>query len=101
MAGKIYTISEIEAAVAPIARAYGVKRIALFGSYAKGEATSQSDVDIHILDNGRLKGLFRLAGFHRELQERLAVPVDVLTSDALSDSFLERIKGEEVVLYEQ
>jgi len=100
MAGKIYTINEIEAAVAPIARAYGVERVALFGSYARGEATHESDIDLRI-DKGAISGYFELSGFQLELEDSLAIHVDVLTTGALSDSFLKRIKGEEVVLYEQ
>ena len=34
MSEKVYTIEEIRALVAPIAQAYGVERIYLFGSYA-------------------------------------------------------------------
>ena len=96
----IYTINEITSLVAPIARAYGAKRVALFGSYARGDAKPGSDIDLHI-DKGKIKGLFQLAGFQREIEGKFSVPVDVLTTGALSEEFLSRIKGEEVVLYEQ
>ena len=39
--GKIYTIDEITAAVKPIAEKYGIDKVWLFGSYARGEATLQ------------------------------------------------------------
>ncbi len=39
-------INEIERAVVPIACSYGVKRLYLFGSYAKGAANEKSDVDL-------------------------------------------------------
>ena len=97
---KPYEIDEIKNCVVPIARAYGAKRVALFGSYVKGEAKQNSDIDLHI-DKGEIKGFFRLAGFHRELEEKFSVPVDVLTTGALSDDFLSRIREEEIVLYEQ
>ncbi|MCL2488524.1 MAG: nucleotidyltransferase family protein [Oscillospiraceae bacterium] len=87
----VYTINEITSLVVPIARAYGVKRVALFGSYARGEAKPDSDIDLH-LDKGNIKGLFQLAGFQRKLEETLAVPVDVLTTGALSEDFLSKIK---------
>ncbi len=101
MAERIYTIEEISAGVAPIAKAYGVKRIALFGSYARGEATIKSDIDLRIIDKGELKGYFELSGFQLALQDKLDIQVDVLTTGALSEEFLDRIKGEEVLLYEQ
>jgi len=101
MTGKIYTISEIKAAVAPIARAYGVGRIALFGSYARGEATPQSDIDLRLIDMGEIRGLFNLSGFQLALEDSLGVHVDVLTTDALSESFLSEISKDEVIVYEQ
>jgi predicted nucleotidyltransferase len=97
---KIYNISEIAQIIAPIARSYGIGRLSLFGSYARGEATSQSDIDLHLMDKGSLKGLFRFAGFCRELAEQFEIPVDVLPTDALDDDFLERISKEEVIIYE-
>lgn len=99
MPERVYTIDEIGALVVPVAQAYGVKRVALFGSYAKGDATPESDIDLHI-DKGNIKGFFELSRFHLELQERLGAEVDVLTTGALSKEFLNRIKGEEVILYE-
>ncbi|MCL2813566.1 MAG: nucleotidyltransferase domain-containing protein [Oscillospiraceae bacterium] len=74
--------------------------MALFGSYARGEQKKTSDIDFWI-DKGEIKGYFRLAGFQRELEENLLVPVDVLTTGALSDEFLERIKNEEIIIYER
>ena len=37
----------------------------------------------------------------REIEERFNTNVDVLTTDSLSDKFLQRISGEEILLYEQ
>ena len=95
----IYSIEEIASRVNPIARAYGVERVALFGSYARGEAKPGSDIDLHI-DRGEINGYFKLAGFLRELEEQFNIPIDLLTTCALSDEFLQDIQKEEVVLYE-
>jgi len=95
----MYTIDEISSKVSPIAKSYGINRLSVFGSYARGDATSLSDIDFRIVDDGELRGLIKLAGFCRELADSLRVPVDVLTNDALSPDFLERIKDEEVVIY--
>jgi len=48
----VYTIDQIRRIAMPIAAAYGVKSMRLFGSYARGEATDDSDVDI-LIDRGR------------------------------------------------
>jgi len=94
----VHTIEEIKSAVIPVASSYGVKSAALFGSYARGDATPESDVDIHIIDKGSLKGLFQLAGFQNDLEAKLGKSVDVMTSGSLSAEFLSRIKTYEVVL---
>jgi predicted nucleotidyltransferase len=49
--------------IAPVARDYGVRKLTLFGSYARGDATVESDIDLRIVDRGQLRGLFRLAAF--------------------------------------
>jgi len=95
----MFTIEEISQKVSPIAGSYGISRLSVFGSYARGEATPQSDIDFRIVDDGDLRGLIKLAGFCRELSESLNTPVDVLTNDALSADFLDRIKDEEVIVY--
>ncbi|MDR3225304.1 MAG: nucleotidyltransferase domain-containing protein [Clostridiales Family XIII bacterium] len=96
----MYTISEISSIVTPIAEAYGIRKMAVFGSYARGEATKDSDLDFHIIDRGALRGLFRLSGFNIALKEKLQMDVDVVTSGSLSEEFLKNISGEEIVVYE-
>jgi uncharacterized protein len=93
-----YTIEEIRDIVSPIARKYGVSRVYLFGSYARGEASLNSDVDLRI-DKGTLKGMFALCGLYTEMEEALQLKVDVLTTGSLEDGFLHKIRGEEVLLY--
>lgn len=93
-----YTIEEIKAIVKPIARKYGVARVYLFGSYARGEVTDNSDVDLRI-DKGNLKGLFALCGLYTEIEEALQMKVDVLTTGSLEEDFLRKIQKEEVLLY--
>ena len=100
LARKPYTISDIQELVQPVAMQYDVERVMLFGSYARGDATPDSDIDLHI-DKGAIRGYFRLAGFHRDLEAALDMPVDILTTGALDDEFLFSITSEEVVLYER
>lgn len=95
----LYTLDQIRENVAEIAGRYGVKAVYLFGSYAKNQADTQSDIDL-LIDKGEMKGLFQLAGFHRDLEDRLSVKVDVLTPESLSSDFLEKIRKDEVLLYE-
>ncbi|MDE0014511.1 MAG: nucleotidyltransferase family protein [Candidatus Poribacteria bacterium] len=64
-----------------LAEAYGVKRIGLFGSYAKGTYTEASDIDIIVEFETPLG--FRFMEFADYLEELLGKPVDVLTVGGL------------------
>ena len=93
---QVLGINEIKNTVAELGRQYGAERIYLFGSYARGEA--DSDIDLRI-DKGKIRGLFALSGLRLALEDRLGIKVDLLTSDSLDRSFLDRIRSEEVLLY--
>ena len=101
MKGQPYSISDIQSAVIPVARKYNARRIAIFGSYARGEAGTKSDIDLHLIDPGGLWGYFRLCGFRQELEACLGVKVDVLTTGAMDDEVLERVRKDGVLIYEQ
>jgi predicted nucleotidyltransferase len=100
MKNKIYNINEIKKLVAPVAKEYGIRKLSLFGSYARGEATTDSDLDFHIIDRGTLRGLFRLAGFELALEEQLKIPVDVVTTDSMYEDIRRNVEQEELVVYE-
>jgi len=100
MSDNQFTIEKIKMLIHPIALRYGVERVFLFGSYARGDETENSDIDLRI-DNGAIQDLFELSGFHLELEEVLSESVDVLTTDSLDEKFLSRIANEEVLLYER
>lgn len=95
---RVLDMDEIKTAVTKIGDQYGAERIYLFGSYARGDAVAGSDVDLRI-DKGNIRGLFALSGVHLALEDQLGTKVDLLTSDSLDEAFLERIRGEEVLLY--
>lgn len=94
----MYTIETIREKVIPIAKKYGVKKISLFGSYARGEADEQSDIDF-LYTKGKILGL-KYFGFVNDLEDEFKCHVD-LVSDKISDKeFLALIKNDEVILYE-
>ncbi|MBQ2824211.1 MAG: nucleotidyltransferase domain-containing protein [Oscillospiraceae bacterium] len=95
---RIYAVSEIKDIVAPIAEQYGAEKIFLFGSYAKGCATIDSDIDLRI-DKGRIKGMFALSSLRIELLEKLGKNVDLLTTASLDSEFLDNIRDEEILIY--
>ena len=100
MSEKVYTIEELQSRISPIAIQYGVERVYLFGSYARGCATADSDIDLRI-DKGKLRGLFALSGMRLDICSALDKDVDLLTTNSLDEDFLGRIHGDEVLIYEQ
>jgi len=93
-----YTIEEIKTISIPIARKYGVKKLALFGSYARGDQEEKSDIDF-LIDKGKIQG-WEFFGFINNLEDDLGVHVDVLTYDSMRESLIASSIAEEVVLYE-
>ncbi len=76
MGNHVFTLKDIVSLVEPIAKKYGVKEIYLFGSYARGEADGDSDLDFLVFggENFKLTMIFALA---EELREALKKDVDV------------------------
>ena len=93
-------ISEIKESVARRGKEYGADRIYLFGSYARGDANENSDVDLRI-DRGQIKGGFALAGPLLALESDLGMHVDLVTTGSLNKDFLDSIKAEERLSYER
>ncbi len=100
----MFTITDIQHRISPILKRYDVKEAYLFGSYARGEATEHSDIDIRI-DKGnskKLRSLLDVSGLRLDLIDALGHEVDLLTSlpyGPLSEKFIDNIKKDEVKIY--
>jgi predicted nucleotidyltransferase len=68
----------------PEIRALGVQRLALFGSVARNEARSDSDVDILIQFSPGAKTYERFLALSDLLEARLGHTVELVTLEALS-----------------
>ena len=95
---KVYTVEEIRKIAAPIARQYGVAELYLFGPYARGEATAESDIDF-IMDGGEIHSLYQLSAFRLALEDALGKPVDLLTLGHNDQGFIQKIRKDEVMIY--
>ena len=98
MNDKIYTIEEIQKIVSPIAATHGVERVFLFGSYARGEASADSDLDFRI-DSGKATDYFTLGQMYCDLEDSFQKRLDLLTTGSLDQKFLDRIRKEEILIY--
>lgn len=95
----IFTIDDIKKRVIPIVIKYGVNTFSLFGSYARGEANEDSDLDF-VMDKGELKGL-QYVSLVQDLENEFNCHVDVISKGSSNKKFLDAVSDEEVILYEQ
>lgn len=80
----VYTIDEIRQIITPIAKKYGLPAVYLFGSYARGTANEDSDVDLIIDTEGtQLKTLLKLGELYNEFEGALGKQVDLITVSSL------------------
>ena len=95
----IYTLDEIKHIAIPIIKTYGITKVSLFGSYAKGKATSSSDIDF-IIDKGDLIGI-KYFSLLEDLENAFNCKIDLITSGYSNKDFLNNIKEDEVLIYER
>ena len=98
-ASHVYSIEEIRRIAVPIVREHRAAGLKLFGSYARGEASPDSDLDF-VIDRGEVRTLFQLGGLQEALSRAFHKKVDILIDDSLEPAFRESIRKDEVVLYE-
>lgn len=72
---------------------YGVRELALFGSFARNEARPESDVDLLVAFE-RPIGLFTFAELQLRLQDVLGRSVDLVTEQGLHPALRDRVTRE-------
>mgnify|MGYP000295474353 FL=1 len=103
MNDKIYTIDEIKEILSPIAASHGIKKVFLFGSYARGEATAESDIDFRI-DAPSIDSLFQMGALYADLEDAFGKKFDLITNSSLKYTrdtlFLRNMRRDEKVIYD-
>lgn len=103
----VYTTKEISDRISPVAKKYDIARVYVFGSYARGEADENSDIDFYVEFSGNM-GL-KFCSFYSDMEESVGKSVDIITRDALynpvnmekNQSLIEQILSERKCIYEQ
>lgn len=104
----IFTIDEIRERVYPVARKYGLKAVYVFGSYARNEATAESDIDILVDRTGSaIKGMFDMGNLYNDLRESIGKEIDLVTTHTLDQNstrsripmFVENLQAERIQVY--
>lgn len=101
MTKTIFSLDEIKERLAPIATEYGVNKILLFGSYSRGTANLESDLDFYIEDKGELHSLLELSGMILDLQECFGCEIDLLSGKIEDSALFNNILNEGVVVFDQ
>lgn len=102
MNSNFISVETIKEKIIPIFEEYPVNKVILFGSYAKGNATIASDIDIYIDTNGKLRGL-DFIGLLEILVSTLETDIDLIDKSHIEkDSFImEEIENGGMVIYEK
>ena len=102
---QVYTLEEIARLIAPVAKKYNIPKVYIFGSYARGEATADSDVDL-MIEVGDLHGL-EVIGALEDFKNVLKKPVDMITTRSLNQDrtqkyskiFIDNLENEKIMIY--
>lgn len=102
---QVYTLEEIARLIAPVAKKYNIPKVYIFGSYARGEATADSDVDL-MIEVGDLHGL-EVIGALEDFKNVLKKPVDMITTRSLNQDrtqkyskiFIDNLEKEKIMIY--
>lgn len=94
------SMSSIKGGVCDVACTYPtVKKVDLFGSYARNAAIESSDADLLVEFSTPAVSLLTLSSLRRAIEQSLNVSVDLLHAPLPDDSFLDVDKV--VTLYEK
>lgn len=90
---------EIKKKIISILIKHGIKRILVFGSYARNEATPKSDLDL-IVEFPEGTSLLDHVGIEMELSEALNMKIDLLSHNGISPYIKDQVLKEAIVIYE-
>ena len=85
----IYTLDEIKKRILPVIEKYDIPAMYLFGSYARGEATEESDLDFLVDTTGtNLTSLLALGELYCDLEEVFHKDIDLITVRSVMQNVL-------------
>ena len=92
--------------ILPVVQKYEIKKATLFGSYARGEATDDSDVDL-LVECDNIRNMEDYLALEGGIKDAIGKKVDLVMADALrSDNtraarrLIEHIEKDQVIIYE-
>ena len=105
--GDVLSVDAIRLMVLPIVQRYGIDKATLFGSYARGDANAESDIDL-LIECDNIRNMEDYLGLQEDFKKAIGRNVDILMADALeSDNtrsakrLKEHIERDKVIIYER
>ena len=92
----VLTIKQIKQRIIPVLDKHNIKEVYLFGSYSRGEANNNSDVDIYC-EKGDIKSLFDQSHLIEELEKALNKKVDIVFIGSQMDEYFEKQLKEDLI----
>lgn len=94
------TTLTIKKQIIPILKRQGVLKAAIFGSFARGEETKKSDVDL-LVELPKNKTFLDVAGLKIELEDKLGREVDIVEYGAIHPLIKKNVLAEQKKIYEK
>lgn len=93
------SLKDIKQKISPILLKYGVTRVSIFGSVARGKDGPESDVDLLIKTDRLPFGIWGFVGLKQDLEQVLGRKVDVISEDALNPKLAKKIQKDLIQIY--
>ena len=104
--GSVLSIDAISLMILPVAQKHGIKKVTLFGSYARGEGTEDSDVDL-LIECDNIRNMKEYLIIEEGFKRAVGKNVDIVMADALQSEntraakrLLEHFERDQVIVYE-
>jgi len=94
-----HTIEELRSIVAPLAERYGVDKVYLFGSRARGDHKENSDYDFYI-ESEKISSILVISEFFQDLRDAVGCNIDLISTKRIDPDFLSNIMTEGVIVYD-
>ena len=96
ISSRILTIKQIKQLIKPVIEKHKIEDVYLFGSYARGEANGNSDVDIYC-SSGDVSTLIEESALIRELETALGKEVDIVTIGSKMHDYFKKQLEEDMI----
>ena len=105
----VYTLDEIRERITPVAIKHHLARVYVFGSYARGEATDKSDIDLVVEHTPDTPTSWGFGEVYCDLEEAVGKRIDMVMADSLdqpadrrsAQRFQSEVKRERRIVYAQ